>query len=59
LPKGATGLFKANDYLVGSTLDDALAAGQALDVSYPFIDGTIRDWVQAEALWYVVAGMCP
>ncbi|KDQ26981.1 hypothetical protein PLEOSDRAFT_1066270 [Pleurotus ostreatus PC15] len=40
-----------HDYLVGSQLDEALAAGQDIAVSWPFADGTVRDWVQAEALW--------
>lgn len=60
LPNGPSGSndasgpqLKLKDYLVGSQLDDALAAGQDLVVSYPFADGTIEDWVQAEALWCV------
>lgn len=42
---------KVTDYLVGAQLDEALAAGQDLVVSWPFADGQINDWVQAEALW--------
>jgi actin-related protein 9 len=51
LHKNSSGTAGANDYIVGAALDDALAAGQDLLVSYPFAEGTIRDWAQAEALW--------
>ena len=43
-----------NDYLVGTQLDEALAAGQDILISWPFADGDVRDWTQAEAIWYVV-----
>ena len=43
------------DYLVGPQLDDALAAEQDIIVSWPFAEGQITDFMQAEALWYV----CP
>ena len=42
------------DYLVGAHLDEALAAGQEIDVYWPFSDGDVSDWTQAEALWYVL-----
>ena len=45
--------LKVTDYLVGHQLDDALAAGQDLIISWPFADGQILDFMQAEALWYV------
>jgi actin-related protein 9 len=45
--------LKVTDYLVGHQLDDALAAGQELVISWPFADGHIYDFMQAEALWYV------
>ena len=45
--------LKVTDYLVGPQLDDALAAGQEIVVSWPFVDGGIKDFMQAEALWYV------
>lgn len=45
-----------NDYLVGAQLDEALAAGQDVVISWPFADGDVRDWTQAEAIWYV--GSC-
>lgn len=40
-----------NDYLVGAQLDEALEAGHDILVSWPFADGDIRDWAQAEAIW--------
>ncbi|KAH9034677.1 actin-like ATPase domain-containing protein [Lactarius hengduanensis] len=43
--------LKVTDYLVGPQLDDALAAGQEIVVSWPFADGQITDFMQAEALW--------
>ncbi|KAF9078187.1 actin-related protein [Rhodocollybia butyracea] len=43
-----------NDYLVGTQLDDALAAGQDIAISWPFADGDVRDWTQAEAIWKYV-----
>lgn len=47
---------KVNDYLVGASLDEALEAGHDVLVSWPFADGDIRDWTQAEAIWW--APMC-
>lgn len=41
------------DYLVGSQLDDALAKGEDIVISYPFADGDVKDFTQAEAIWYV------
>ena len=46
---------KASDYLVGHHLDEALANGEQLDVFWPFSSGTIKEWTQAEALWYIGA----
>ncbi|KAE9399863.1 actin-related protein [Gymnopus androsaceus JB14] len=43
-----------NDYLVGTQLDDTLAAGQDIAISWPFADGGIKDWTQAEAIWKYV-----
>ncbi|KAG2344070.1 actin-like ATPase domain-containing protein [Suillus weaverae] len=45
---------KVHDYLVGSQLDEAVEAGQDITVSWPFADGDVRDWTQAEALWKYV-----
>ncbi|TBU54678.1 actin-like ATPase domain-containing protein [Dichomitus squalens] len=45
---------KVTDYLVGSQLDEALAAGQDLVISWPFAEGDISDYTQAEALWKYV-----
>ncbi|KAK2465672.1 hypothetical protein APHAL10511_002216 [Amanita phalloides] len=39
------------DLLVGTQLDDALSTDQDIRLSWPFADGDIRDWSQAEALW--------
>lgn len=41
------------DYLVGKQLDEAIAAGQDLIISWPFAKGDIADWAQAEAIWCV------
>ena len=50
-----TSVPKANvtDYLVGTQLDEALANGQDLIVSWPFATGVVSDWTQAEAIWHV------
>lgn len=53
-PKG----LRPSNYLVGQQLDDALAAGEELEVWWPFEDGKIGDWVQAEALWKHVLFHC-
>jgi hypothetical protein len=45
--------LKVTDYLVGHQLDDALAAGQDLVISWPFADGQISDFMQAKAFWYI------
>ena len=45
--------LKVTDYLVGPQLEAALAAGQDIVVSWPFADGEVKDFMQAEALWYV------
>ncbi|EIN06159.1 actin-like ATPase domain-containing protein [Punctularia strigosozonata HHB-11173 SS5] len=42
---------KVTDYVVGPQLDDAIAAGQELDIFWPFQYGDVEDWIQAEALW--------
>ncbi|KAI6044260.1 actin family [Pisolithus marmoratus] len=55
LPYHSNPTAKVNDYLVGTQLDEALATGQDILVSWPFADGDVRDWTQAEALWkYVI-----
>ncbi|GJE91132.1 actin [Phanerochaete sordida] len=46
-----TSTAKVTDYLVGAQLDEALAAGQEVDVFWPFADGDLKDWTQAEAVW--------
>ncbi|KAL5492361.1 hypothetical protein ACEPAI_3808 [Sanghuangporus weigelae] len=45
---------KVNDYLAGRQLDEALAAGQDISVSWPFDNGDIKDFLAAEALWKYV-----
>ncbi|THH01067.1 hypothetical protein EW026_g1562 [Hermanssonia centrifuga] len=42
---------KVTDYLVGSQLEEALAAGQDIEVYWPFANEDISDWIQAEAIW--------
>ncbi|KAG9018007.1 hypothetical protein FRB90_012675 [Tulasnella sp. 427] len=46
-PKG----LRPSSYLVGQQLDEAIKAGEDLEIWWPFQDGKIGDWVQAEALW--------
>ncbi|TFK74922.1 actin-related protein [Pluteus cervinus] len=40
-----------HDYLVGVQLDEALAAGQDIVISWPFADGDVWNYTQAEAIW--------
>lgn len=55
LPYHSNPAAKVNDYLVGTQLDEALATGQDILISWPFADGDVRDWTQAEALWkYII-----
>jgi len=42
-----------NEYIVGKQLDDLLAAGEDLEIVWPFADGEVSDWTAAEALWLV------
>ncbi|TFK51660.1 actin-like ATPase domain-containing protein [Heliocybe sulcata] len=42
---------KVNDYLVGAQLDNALVEGEDIVVWWPFAEGDVSDWTQAEALW--------
>ncbi|KAI0077726.1 actin-like ATPase domain-containing protein [Panus rudis PR-1116 ss-1] len=42
---------KVTDYLVGSQITEAIAAGQDIVTFEPFAEGDIADWTQAEALW--------
>ena len=44
---------KVTDYLVGTQLDEALSTGQDVVVFWPFAEGQVEDWIQAEALWFV------
>ena len=53
LPQTTKPNASVNSYLVGSQLDEALASGQDISVFWPFADGEISDWTQAEAIWWV------
>lgn len=44
---------RVSDYLVGPVLDDALANGENVEVYWPFSEGKIGNWAQAEAIWFV------
>jgi actin-related protein 9 len=46
---------RVSDYLVGSTLDEALANGESLEVYWPFAEAKIANWNQAEAIWYALS----
>lgn len=52
---------KASDYLVGSQLDEALAAGENVEIYWPLEEvNNIRCWAQVEALWYTgTSTLCP
>ncbi|KAF8998543.1 actin-related protein [Cyathus striatus] len=51
LPQTLNLKVSVNDYLVGAQLDEALAAGQDIIISWPFADGDVKDYIQAEAIW--------
>ncbi|KDR67987.1 hypothetical protein GALMADRAFT_257536 [Galerina marginata CBS 339.88] len=53
-PQTAVPTAAVKDYLVGTQLDEALASGQDIIVSWPFADGGVSDWTQAEAIWKYV-----
>ncbi|KAJ3501639.1 hypothetical protein NLJ89_g9248 [Agrocybe chaxingu] len=53
-PQTAVPSAGVKDYLVGTQLDDALASGQDIIVSWPFAEGDVSDWTQAEAIWKYV-----
>ncbi|KAJ7880321.1 actin-related protein [Mycena olivaceomarginata] len=54
LPQNGQRNATVKDYLVGSQLDEALATDPDIAISWPFADGDVRDWTQAEALWKYV-----
>ena len=54
-PQTAMPQAAVKDYLVGTQLDEAIASGQDLIISWPFADGDISDWTQAEAIWCVLS----
>ncbi|TIA93633.1 hypothetical protein E3P99_00027 [Wallemia hederae] len=43
--------LRPSSYLVGQQLQDSLQAGEQLEISYPWRDGRIQDWIGAEAIW--------
>lgn len=54
LPQTTKPYASVNSYLVGSQLDEALASGQDISIFWPFADGEVSDWIQAEAIWFVL-----
>jgi len=54
LPQNAQRSAAVKDYLVGTQLDEALATDPDIAISWPFADGDVRDWTQAEAIWKYV-----
>lgn len=53
LPQFKDPKAQPHDYLVGTQLEEAIAAGQDIIVSWPFADNDVFDMTQAEALWCV------
>ncbi|KAJ7113719.1 actin-related protein [Mycena crocata] len=54
LPQNGQRNATVKDYLVGTQLDEALATDPDIAISWPFADGDVRDWTQAEAIWKYV-----
>ncbi|KAF8159806.1 actin-related protein [Crassisporium funariophilum] len=50
-PQNTNPSASVNSYLVGTQLDEALANGQDIAIFWPFADGDVSDWIQAEAIW--------
>lgn len=45
---------KVSEYLVGTLLDEAIAAGENVEIYWPLEEGNdIRSWPQVEALWWI------
>jgi actin-related protein 9 len=40
-----------SDYIVGGQLDELLAAGEDIEISWPFASGEPQNWAAVEALW--------
>ncbi|KAJ6504873.1 actin-related protein [Mycena vitilis] len=51
LPQASQRNAAVKDYLVGAQLDEALSTETDIAISWPFADGDVRDWTQAEAIW--------
>ncbi|KAJ7281880.1 actin-related protein [Mycena rebaudengoi] len=54
LPQNGQRNATVKDYLVGAQLDEALSTDPDIAISWPFADGDVRDWTQAEAIWKYV-----
>ncbi|KAJ7493447.1 actin-related protein [Mycena galericulata] len=54
LPQNGQRNAAVKDYLVGAQLDEALSTEPDIAISWPFADGDVRDWTQAEAIWKYV-----
>ncbi|KAJ6624957.1 actin family [Mycena sp. CBHHK59/15] len=54
LPQNGQRNATLKDYLVGTQLDEALSTDPDIAISWPFADGDVRDWTQAEAIWKYV-----
>lgn len=54
IDSGPRSASKPGIFLVGPALDEAEAAGESLDIFWPFDDTEIRLWPQAEAIWWVI-----
>ncbi|KAJ7460618.1 actin-related protein [Mycena latifolia] len=53
-PQNGQRTVAVKDYLVGAQLDEALSADPDIAISWPFADGDVKDWTQAEAIWKYV-----
>lgn len=47
-------LTKVTSYLVGPQLDQALSSGEDIEIHWPFAEGNVSNWTQAEAIWKYV-----
>ena len=43
--------LRPSSYLVGQQLQEAIDAGEDLEISWPWHEGQIQNWIGAEALW--------
>ncbi|KAJ7224459.1 actin-related protein [Mycena pura] len=54
IPQNGQRTATVKDYLVGLQLDEALKTDPDIVISWPFANGDVKDWTQAEALWKYV-----